>query len=406
MNYMITGGKKRKDSYETIQDPGAKSVESLVSKVKRNIENEGIKGFTLGNVSDLARCSILLFDSFKEIPKFLYKLREQIPGIQGDISRNETGYRGIHLNCAIDGVNVEIQLSTKKAWPYKVVAEKYYSKWRDFNQRDEFKKVVEAKKEYEIALTEFKKGNLEKDYFNRIKFTYTELRDKLLQKLKEQSVELEMGKGVFDELFSDGEFERFEMEIEAILLSFSATIVEDVENEKSIANKKILDKQIEMVDTDHVDEGDATKKAEEAHDLATKTQTNLISMVESSLSAVAEKANDENKNAEIIDKNVAIVEYILIEYDKKLAQCTQDTQFIDRNIKKISKQRKRTAIEITRYCVNMKIESLEPEQIVKMFFEDLNNGKLPLKREDFSVKTLLESLTLKEEKEASMYEEI
>ena len=95
--------------------------------VKRNVEIQGRKNFTLNDISDMARCSVL-FNSYSDIPPFLKGLKQRIPSLTGYISRFPSGYRGIHLNFEIDGITVEIQLSTQRAWEVKQLTENFYTK--------------------------------------------------------------------------------------------------------------------------------------------------------------------------------------------------------------------------------------------------------------------------------------
>ena len=44
----------------------------------------------------------------------------------GYISRFNNGYRGVHLNFKIDGVNVEVQLSSRDAWAVNKATEPIY----------------------------------------------------------------------------------------------------------------------------------------------------------------------------------------------------------------------------------------------------------------------------------------
>lgn len=249
-------GKEKKDSYEQIQNPGAKSVKSIMDKLVRNIENFNNKSYRISDVNDLARCAILL-DSYADVKKFLIVLKKQIPAIQGYISRFDTGYKGIHLSFSINGVNTEIQLSTFKAWPYKDIAENMYSKWRNFN----------PKKEYDQAV---KSGDPSK---------FKEY-EEMLQKNK---FELEETRDLFEELYSNTDFDENEAEIESILYSYELENSLNGGNEQKNEVPEILKKPIVLNEDGSINVNETEKIIEEAKQFTDQIQLNLINKVKSSL---------------------------------------------------------------------------------------------------------------------------
>lgn len=144
-------GEFKPHSISHIANPGEKTKQSTFDKIKRNVEIFGKKDYTLQDVSDMSRCAVLL-DSYEEVPIFLRSLKEQIPSLEGFISRFDSGYRGIHLNFEIDGINTEIQISTKEAWNVKEATELSYAKWRNFDQREEFANLFNLSKEIQTLL--------------------------------------------------------------------------------------------------------------------------------------------------------------------------------------------------------------------------------------------------------------
>ena len=78
-------------------NPHEKSEDSLKSKIIRKIEKENRSNFTLKDLPDMARCSILI-DSFDDAPKLIMTLKDNMPLLTGDLSIKSSGYRGIHLH--------------------------------------------------------------------------------------------------------------------------------------------------------------------------------------------------------------------------------------------------------------------------------------------------------------------
>jgi len=118
--------------YDGVIDPGVKSIDSLLSKMYRKTHLELNKDFSLMDVKDVIRCSIIV-DNYNQVIPLIRELRKNIPSLKGDVSENETGYIGIHLSLIINGFNAEMQISTREAWYAKQAGEEIYERWRNFS---------------------------------------------------------------------------------------------------------------------------------------------------------------------------------------------------------------------------------------------------------------------------------
>lgn len=121
-------------------DPGIKSIDSVLSKMYRKTKLELNKNFSLNDVKDIIRCSIII-DNYDQVIPLVRELRKSIPNLKGDISENDTGYIGIHLSFVIDGFNAEMQISTRESWYAKQAGQEIYGRWRDFNLPNEIEKI-------------------------------------------------------------------------------------------------------------------------------------------------------------------------------------------------------------------------------------------------------------------------
>lgn len=113
-------------------DPGIKSVDSLISKMYRKTHLDMNHDFSLTDIKDVIRCSIIV-DSYSQVIPLIRELRKSIPSLKGDVCENETGYIGIHLSLEINGFNAEMQISTREAWYAKQAGEEIYGRWRNFS---------------------------------------------------------------------------------------------------------------------------------------------------------------------------------------------------------------------------------------------------------------------------------
>lgn len=132
-----------------IIDPGIKSIDSVLSKIYRKTQIELNHNFSIRDIKDIIRCTIIV-DSYNQAIPLIREIRKSIPTLCGDICENETGYIGIHMSLTINNFPAEIQVATKEAWEVKQKGSQIYSKWRDFYLYNELKKIdnCENKKEY------------------------------------------------------------------------------------------------------------------------------------------------------------------------------------------------------------------------------------------------------------------
>lgn len=263
-----------------IINPGAKTVSSLISKVKRNVEIFENKDFSLDKISDMARCSIL-FNSYKEIPSFLMQMKKLIPETTGYISRFDSGYRGIHLNFSISGVNVEVQLSTRDAWKVKQATELGYQKWRDFNQKEEMNQIMDLSKEIDRLYKESNPNNISPDVLNLIEEKQKILEEKK-KNFKEKLAEMKDDNKASNELFEvlhNGEeksdFYEVEEQIETMLYMFN---VQNNSNEQ-VKLPKSLTKKFD-VQNGAVDVQQVTEMASALYEISSLTQEILVQQVQ------------------------------------------------------------------------------------------------------------------------------
>ena len=114
-----------------VVDNGAKSITSIMSKIKR--ESVTSDTVCLSNLTDLTRCAILV-DKYSNVIPLLIELSKRVDNLNGHISRQSSGYIGIHLTSTIHNIPAEIQLSTKDVWLAKQASEHIYAKYREFDK--------------------------------------------------------------------------------------------------------------------------------------------------------------------------------------------------------------------------------------------------------------------------------
>ncbi len=144
---------KKKDKKRVKIIVGVKPLSSLKSKV---IE----RGKSLSKINDLVRATILL-NSDDEVKKLycdiLRKKSEVIRCTQKERGGGvNLGYYGsYHIIFFYKGLNVELQIMTRKLWSYKAVAHEFYDKYRDKNNPNIDKFDLHLSKMF------FSKGNKE-----------------------------------------------------------------------------------------------------------------------------------------------------------------------------------------------------------------------------------------------------
>lgn len=152
-----------------IIDPGVKSADSLISKMYRKTHIDLNNEFSLRDIKDIIRCSIIV-DNYNQVIPLIRELRKSIPSLKGDICENETGYMGIHLSLIIDGFNAEIQISTREAWYAKQAGEEIYERWRNFSLAKEVSelctltKKTEKEKKLQKLFSHYNLKNIQLNY--------------------------------------------------------------------------------------------------------------------------------------------------------------------------------------------------------------------------------------------------
>lgn len=152
-----------------IIDPGVKSADSLISKMYRKTHIDLNNEFSLRDIKDIIRCSIIV-DNYNQVIPLIRELRKSIPSLKGDICENETGYMGIHLSLIIDGFNAEIQISTREAWYAKQAGEEIYERWRNFSLAKEVSelctltKKTEKEEKLQKLFSHYNLKNIQLDY--------------------------------------------------------------------------------------------------------------------------------------------------------------------------------------------------------------------------------------------------
>jgi hypothetical protein len=130
--FTIKNNLNKSNFLDGIIDPGIKSIDSIISKMYRKTHLECNNNFSLTDIKDVIRCSIIV-DSYNQVIPLIRELRKSLPSLKGDVCENEMGYIGIHLSLIINGFNAEMQISTREAWYAKQAGEEIYTRWRDFS---------------------------------------------------------------------------------------------------------------------------------------------------------------------------------------------------------------------------------------------------------------------------------
>lgn len=324
---------------DEIINPGAKTVGSIVSKIKRNVEMFGNPDFTVDKISDMARCSIM-FDSYGQMPGFLLQMKKLIPETTGYISRFDNGYRGIHLNFSIEGINVEIQLSTKEAWKVNQATEVGYTKWRDFNQKlelDEILKLQQEIKEMEVAGMDEIDDNFvatlkqKKELLLTKKIGYLDKVERFKQYNKESQ-------NLYEFLHNGPEksdFYEYEDDIEAILQSFTIK-----GKDRVVKLPPSLTRKFDTKDG-LVDEAQATEIAKGLYEITSLTQEILINQVKKAKEISQNESSNLAPEDELSIKKLKEAKAV---YDNIIEQ-KLDGKTRSQNVKKICFQRAKIVVE-------------------------------------------------------------
>lgn len=200
--------------YEGVQtsETGVKTPTSILSKVQRN--SSGISQLDILDFTDLARCSILV-DSYADVTKIIKILHESFPGLTGYISKNSSGYKGVHILIPIDGINAEVQIHSKRTWPYKLIGEEYYAKWRDKKDSENFISYVSELEKLEDKPNPSQK---ELDRINMLKTKISGIKNEYMEHISEQKLSEE----AWAECFNESDFDENARQIEGVLAVINA----------------------------------------------------------------------------------------------------------------------------------------------------------------------------------------
>lgn len=143
-----------------VVDNGAKSITSIMSKIRRL--NRPNKSVCLSDFTDLTRCAVLVED-YSNILPLLVGMSHRVDNLNGHVSRQASGYIGIHLTSTVHNIPAEIQLSTKDVWLAKQASEFIYARHREFEKTRKvlYKKILRTSSETERnkLISEFRMMN-------------------------------------------------------------------------------------------------------------------------------------------------------------------------------------------------------------------------------------------------------
>jgi hypothetical protein len=126
--------------------PGKPTVLSQIKSLK-SIKSKAVdRGKSLTSIGDIVRGAIL-FDTSEQAQKFVDEFRRKNSSQIADYEfkakgqDKEFGYYGSHhMDLMIDGLVVELQVTTKKLWTYKAAAHDIYNNLRDTKTKTASKK--------------------------------------------------------------------------------------------------------------------------------------------------------------------------------------------------------------------------------------------------------------------------
>lgn len=328
-----------------VANPGTKSAKSLVSKLDRAMNLENNHEFTLAQTWDIVRCSIIV-DNYEQVVPLIKEMQKSIPGLKGDVSENNTGYKGVHLSFTIDGFRTEMQVSTRDAWFVKQAGEEVYSKWRDFNLENEINKMMDA----ETAEEQEK------------------LREQLVKNLQLKEEQNRACIEMFERLHQTTDFDKWKD-------SINATLAINSNYESEELPQEVIDEFNVKKDGSLSDE-ELYNKCDKFSNLAKPAQEKLINIATNALN-VAKNMNHTNSN-ELLSYEEKTFVLLKREYAKIL--CNQSKEKYGENfiiqehlrtINAISNERSLSTIE---YCreKGIKINSYE---VLKDVLKKVNNSQ-------------------------------
>lgn len=209
---------------------GVKTPTSIVSKIKRNFSD--VAQLDILDFTDLARCSILV-DSYADVTKVIKVLQESFPGLTGDVSQNSSGYKGIHILIPIDGIYAEVQIHSKRTWPYKLIGEEYYAKWRDKKDSENLTTYASELEKLESIANPSQK---DEERINWLKKEISHIIDEHNEHMREQKLSEE----AWAECFNESDFDENVRQIEGMLAVINAKSRHDKLQPKPELEKHVL----------------------------------------------------------------------------------------------------------------------------------------------------------------------
>ncbi len=261
-------------------DPGAKTPSSITDKVIRKVEIEEDKNFKLYNISDFVRGTIIVSD-FASVPNLILNLKKNIPNLYGYISSWTNGYRGIHLNFSINGINAEIQIHTPETFAVTKATAEVYAKWRNYNPQKEIKTLLKLKEE-------------NSPLFETSKAKFWQVRSKYGKENKDTQ-------SLYAELWNNVNFNKFEPLISTILYKINKIDVKNKNIDQKLQNS--LHEELINPETGLVDRYKTLKNATFINSNSTEKQKGFVEKLKNIYYNSYAETNQE---------------YCLSDFDKKL----------------------------------------------------------------------------------------
>jgi len=372
----------------------AKSVDSIKDKLERKLDLKS--SFTLAEFNDLSRCVILL-DSYEQIPDFLRLMKERIPSLVGDVPQRKSGYRGVHTHFRLGGINVEVQLSTAKAWTYKRAEDEVY---KDLRSRKE----SVTKKDLDIALDliiELKRNmssnnskdltnqlNVAKENYQHLKHIYDSEKSEIEEKRKES-------RDLYEELHADGEFDKIKNEAAAFLLVCSMDAKPEKKHPEFDSEDSFLHEKVTKDAQGNIDTKQLEEVAEIGHGYASGIQPHLLGM----MTQILEESKFKNARVIIVDeKSVKFVNEVFDIYDQSLQKMHFDRDKILDRIEVITNQKIKIGEGSLGYAREKRKLNDEVFDVLMEYYNHLKAKKDPMISENYAIIMIVNNFDNSEDK--------
>ncbi len=324
-----------------VVNPGPKSGKSLVSKLDRRYNIEDDHDFKLTDTWDIIRCSIIV-DNYAQVVPLVKELQKAIPNLNGNISENNTGYKGIHLSFTINGYRAEMQIATRDAWYVKQAGEEVYSKWRDFNLAEELSNFYNMKDDEQRE----------------------EKRKNIINDLELQKKQVNEFKKIFNSVYSKDDFNTYKDAVNAVLSIKS-----------NHSNEKLPEEVVEKYGV----KCDGTKSREELLEIcnqfsnsAKQSQEKLIKYATNALN-IAKTINKNNDLNKLLTREEKLFLLTKNTYSKVLMfQMTEkygDEFSSLEHISMINNIANANALNLINFCKERNIEPKSQEELLEVMNE-------------------------------------